>query len=91
MSTESHPAGERIAKVIARSGRASRREAEALIAAGRVAVNGKVLKAKSNILILFKDGVLMLLMRLQHHHQLHHHLKPCLKQITRRQTICLSN
>ena len=43
MSTESHPAGERIAKVIARSGRASRREAEALIAAGRVAVNGKVI------------------------------------------------
>jgi len=44
MSTESHPAGERIAKVIARSGRASRREAEALIAAGRVAVNGKVIE-----------------------------------------------
>jgi len=33
--------GERIAKVIARSGRASRRAAEALIEAGRVAVNGK--------------------------------------------------
>ena len=33
--------GDRIAKVIARSGRASRREAEAMIAAGRVAVNGK--------------------------------------------------
>ncbi|MFD0979043.1 pseudouridine synthase [Tropicimonas aquimaris] len=32
--------GERIAKVIARSGRASRREAETLIAAGRVTVNG---------------------------------------------------
>ncbi|SFC48217.1 pseudouridine synthase [Tropicimonas isoalkanivorans] len=35
--------GERIAKVIARAGRASRREAEKLIEAGRVAVNGKVI------------------------------------------------
>lgn len=36
------PAGpERIAKVIARAGRASRREAEALIAAGRVRLDGK--------------------------------------------------
>jgi 23S rRNA pseudouridine2605 synthase len=35
--------GERIAKVIARAGRASRREAERLIEAGRVAVNGKVI------------------------------------------------
>src|SRR5712675_1704115 len=34
--------GERIAKVIARAGLASRREAEAWIAAGRVAVNGKL-------------------------------------------------
>lgn len=33
--------GDRIAKVIARAGRASRREAEALIAEGRVTVNGK--------------------------------------------------
>ena len=40
--TETHP-GERIAKVIARSGAASRRDAERLIAAGRVAVNGVVL------------------------------------------------
>jgi 23S rRNA pseudouridine2605 synthase len=37
--TETHP-GERIAKVIARAGAASRRDAERLIAAGRVAVNG---------------------------------------------------
>jgi 23S rRNA pseudouridine2605 synthase len=36
-------APERIAKVIARAGLASRREAEVWIAAGRVAVNGKVL------------------------------------------------
>ena len=37
------PEGERIAKVIARAGLASRREAEAWIAAGRVAVNGAVI------------------------------------------------
>ncbi len=36
-------AGQRIAKVIARAGLASRREAEAWIAAGRVAVNGKTI------------------------------------------------
>jgi 23S rRNA pseudouridine2605 synthase len=35
--------GERIAKVIARAGLASRREAEGWIAAGRVAVNGEVI------------------------------------------------
>ncbi len=35
------PRGERLAKVIARAGLASRREAEAWIAAGRVAVNGE--------------------------------------------------
>src|SRR5262245_10441810 len=34
--------GERVAKAIARAGLASRREAEAWIAAGRVAINGKV-------------------------------------------------
>jgi len=37
------PAEERIAKVIARAGIASRRDAEALIAEGRVTLNGKVL------------------------------------------------
>jgi 23S rRNA pseudouridine2605 synthase len=36
-------AGERIAKVIARAGVASRRDAERLIAEGRVALNGKVI------------------------------------------------
>jgi 23S rRNA pseudouridine2605 synthase len=41
-TNESPTAGERIAKVIARAGLASRREAEAWIAAGRVAVNGEV-------------------------------------------------
>jgi 23S rRNA pseudouridine2605 synthase len=37
--------GERIAKVIARAGLASRREAEEWIAAGRVAVNGSVIRS----------------------------------------------
>jgi 23S rRNA pseudouridine2605 synthase len=37
--------GERIAKVIARAGLASRREAEGLIAAGRVAVNGAAISS----------------------------------------------
>jgi len=37
------PAGERIAKVLARRGVASRRMAEVMIAEGRVAVNGKVI------------------------------------------------
>ncbi len=37
------PGGDRIAKVIARAGRASRREAERMIAGGRVAVNGRVI------------------------------------------------
>lgn len=37
------PAGDRIAKVLSRSGIASRREAERMIAAGEVAVNGKVI------------------------------------------------
>ncbi|WP_297774401.1 pseudouridine synthase [uncultured Roseovarius sp.] len=44
------PEGERIAKVIARAGIASRREAERLIEAGRVSVNGqKVLRAALNV------------------------------------------
>jgi 23S rRNA pseudouridine2605 synthase len=39
----SDKAGERVAKAIARAGLASRREAEAWIAAGRVAINGTVI------------------------------------------------
>jgi 23S rRNA pseudouridine2605 synthase len=42
-NTDQHKPGERIAKVIARAGLASRREAEGWIAAGRVAVNGAVI------------------------------------------------
>ena len=42
-TNDQHKPGERIAKVIARAGLASRREAEAWIAAGRVAVNGAVI------------------------------------------------
>jgi 23S rRNA pseudouridine2605 synthase len=41
-NTTANKGGERIAKAIARAGLASRREAEAWIAAGRVAVNGAV-------------------------------------------------
>jgi 23S rRNA pseudouridine2605 synthase len=43
MARKPQRGGERIAKVIARAGLASRREAEAWIAAGRIAVNGKTL------------------------------------------------
>src|SRR6056297_3692520 len=39
--TDKTPPGDRIAKVLSRAGIASRREAERMIAAGRVAVNGK--------------------------------------------------
>ena len=39
--SENTPEGDRIAKVLARAGIASRREAERMIAAGRVSVNGK--------------------------------------------------
>jgi 23S rRNA pseudouridine2605 synthase len=45
MSDKSEKEGERIAKVIARAGLASRRGAEAMIAAGRVSVNGAVIRS----------------------------------------------
>jgi 23S rRNA pseudouridine2605 synthase len=45
MREQDHRRGERIAKVIARAGLASRREAEAWIAAGRVAVNGAIIRS----------------------------------------------
>ncbi len=44
-SNDQHKSGERIAKVIARAGLASRREAEDWIVAGRVAVNGTVIRS----------------------------------------------
>ena len=43
--TQETPKGDRIAKVLARAGVASRREAERMIEAGRVAVNGKLLES----------------------------------------------
>ena len=42
---QSPPPGDRIAKVLARRGVASRREVERMIEAGRVSLNGKVLKS----------------------------------------------
>src|SRR6202012_5081931 len=44
-SNDQHKSGERIAKVIARAGLASRREAAAWIEAGRVAVNGETIRS----------------------------------------------
>jgi 23S rRNA pseudouridine2605 synthase len=44
------PEGERIAKLLARAGVASRREVERMIADGRVALNGKVLETPATIL-----------------------------------------
>jgi 23S rRNA pseudouridine2605 synthase len=44
-NNDQHKSGERIAKVIARAGLASRREAEAWIEAGRVAVNGGTIRS----------------------------------------------
>ncbi len=41
MAQKPAPPGDRIAKVISRAGRASRREAERMIEAGRISVNGK--------------------------------------------------
>ncbi|MCZ8334726.1 MAG: pseudouridine synthase [Rhodobacteraceae bacterium] len=42
-ASQTAPEGDRIAKVLSRAGIASRREAERMIAAGEVAVNGKVI------------------------------------------------
>lgn len=50
MSTTDKPAGDRIAKLLARAGVASRREAERMIADGRVAIEGKVLDTPATIL-----------------------------------------
>ena len=48
MSTQPPP-GERIAKVLSRAGIASRREAERMIEAGRVKVNGKLIDSLPNV------------------------------------------
>ncbi|MEM9577447.1 MAG: pseudouridine synthase [Pseudomonadota bacterium] len=45
MSKTASPSGDRIAKVLSRAGVASRREAERMIEAGRVAVNGKTIES----------------------------------------------
>ena len=55
MSTKP-PAGDRIAKVIARAGLASRREAERMIEAGRVSVNGKVID-RAALNVTAKDAI----------------------------------
>lgn len=44
MSTQNHPDGVRLQKVLAQAGVASRRAAEELIAAGRVSVDGKIVR-----------------------------------------------
>jgi 23S rRNA pseudouridine2605 synthase len=54
--TESQHKGERIAKVIARAGLASRREAERMIESGRVTVNGKTID-RAALNITAKDKV----------------------------------
>jgi 23S rRNA pseudouridine2605 synthase len=43
--TDTPPSGDRIAKVLSRAGIASRREAERMIEAGRVSVNGKIIES----------------------------------------------
>lgn len=48
--SESRPEGDRIAKLLARAGVASRREIERMIAEGRVALDGKVLDTPATIL-----------------------------------------
>lgn len=50
MSLPEKPQGDRIAKLLARAGIASRREVERMIADGRVALDGKVLETAATIL-----------------------------------------
>jgi len=50
MNSEKKPEGERIAKLLARAGVASRREVERMIGDGRVALDGKVLETAATIL-----------------------------------------
>lgn len=50
MSQSDRPQGERIAKLLARAGVASRREVERMIEAGRIAIDGKVLETPATII-----------------------------------------
>lgn len=50
MPDNDRPPGERIAKLLARAGVASRREVERMIAEGRISLNGKVLETPATIL-----------------------------------------
>ncbi|MCM0000189.1 MAG: rRNA pseudouridine synthase [Erythrobacter sp.] len=52
--SETRPEGDRIAKLLARAGVASRREIERMIAEGRVALDGKVLDTPATILASLK-------------------------------------
>jgi 23S rRNA pseudouridine2605 synthase len=52
--SENRPQGDRIAKLLARAGVASRREIERMIADGRVALDGKVLDTPATILASLK-------------------------------------
>lgn len=56
MNDEGRQKGERIAKVMARAGVCSRRDAEKLIAEGRVGLNGKILETPAT-LITEKDKI----------------------------------
>ncbi|MDA5093374.1 pseudouridine synthase [Aliiroseovarius sp. KMU-50] len=56
--TPKTPAGDRIAKVLARAGVASRREAERMIEAGRVSVNGKVITSPA-LNVTDKDRIIV--------------------------------
>src|SRR5690606_11781603 len=50
MPASDKPAGERIAKLLARAGVASRREVERMIAEGRIALNGDKIETPATIL-----------------------------------------
>ncbi|AUR08362.1 putative ribosomal large subunit pseudouridine synthase B [Phaeobacter inhibens] len=58
-ATGDGPEGDRIAKVLSRAGVASRREAERMIAEGRVAVNGKVIDSPALNVVLGKDRIVV--------------------------------